>query len=496
MSSGNLGDFPRRLEQTAAVVDLSRGQERRFDFDAYARKVDGVAEMLAVRGLPRGAKISILGRNSAEYLAAYFGIMKAGYVAVPVNHKFPKDMVEFVMGDAGVELVFCDDEFRHLFPAGIPIITLEDISGTEASAPFQAVDPAPADIGMILYTSGSTGRPKGVPLTHAGQRWVIEMRSSIAAYGEHRMLIAAPLCHMNGLLMAKIAAYNGAEVVLLPEFSASAYINAISRYRCTWITSVPTMLALVARERELLANSDLTSVRVAAMGSAPVSMTLFNEVAALFPSASVATNYGTTEAGAGIFGPHPDGLPRPPLSLGYPLPGIGFRLVDEKGEDASEGVLYLKTPAMTPGYINRPEATAKLFADGWLVTGDVIRRDEAGFCYFVRRADDMFVSGGENIYPAAVEEILEKHPAVEQACVVPVPDELKGFKPVAFVVARSGMDVGEDELKQHVLKHAPAYMHPRKIYFIGTMPLSPTNKIDRASLQKRAVETSLQEAAI
>lgn len=493
MVSGNLGDFPPGPERKMALIDLSRDQERRFDFAAYLRKVDGVAWKLSELGLARGTKIAVIGHNSAEYLAAYFGVMKAGYVAVPVNQKFPAEMVRFVLSDAGVDLAFHDEEFGHPLPAHFPTMTLEEISAIEASRPFPVVEAAPADIAMILYTSGSTGQPKGVPLTHGGQRWVIGVRSSMADYGNHRMLIAAPLCHMNGLLMAKLAAYNGAEVVLLPEFSAPAYIDAINRYRCTWITSVPTMLALVARERKLLASANMTSVRVAAMGSAPVSMKLFDEVRQLFPSASVVTNYGTTEAGAGIFGPHPDALPRPPLSLGYPLAGIGFRLVEAGGKDADEGVLYLKTPATTPGYINRPEATAKLFVDGWLVTGDVIRRDEAGFCYFVGRADDMFVSGGENIYPAAVEEIIEKHPGVQQACVVPVPDELKGYKPVAFVATRGRAVLSEDEIKQHVLKHAPAYMHPRKVFFVDVMPLSPTNKIDRASLQRRAIDATASE---
>jgi long-chain acyl-CoA synthetase len=149
----------------------------------------------------------------------------------------------------------------------------------------------------------------------------------------------------------------------------------------------------------------------------------------------------------------------------------------------------VKTPAMTPGYINRPDATEKLFtADGWLTTNDVIRQDENGFCYFVRRADDMFVCGGENVYPAAVEEILEAHPAVEQACVVPVPDDLKGAKPIAYVVTRSAQSVSENDLKQHVLTHAPAFMHPRRVFFVAQLPLSPTNKIDRSVLQKQALE--------
>ncbi len=144
--------------------------------------------------------------------------------------------------------------------------------------------------------------------------------------------------------------------------------------------------------------------------------------------------------------------------------------------------MELKTPAMTKGYINRPDATEKLFTpDGWVNTGDIIPpRTTTGFCFFVRRADDMFVCGGENVFPAAVESVLESHPAVEQACVVAVPDELKGAKPVAYVVTRTSKNVTENELKQYFFAHAPAYMHPRRIFLVDRLPLSPTNKIDPA----------------
>lgn len=489
MRTGNLGDFSGVPPDRAAVIDLSGGRERIVDYRAYLSRIDGVSHLLSQTGLGRGSRIGLLGRNSLEYLCAYFGIMKAGFVAVPINHRFPAEMIDFVIADADVRLTFCDRDFLQALPDGAAHRAFDELETIASDQPFPAVDPAPGEDAMILYTSGSTGRPKGVPLSHAGQRWVIDTRSSMADYSAHRLLVAAPLCHMNGLLMSKMAAFNGAQIVLLPEFTARDYIDAISKYRCTWITSVPTMLALVAREKAALAASDLSSVKIAAMGSAPVSMALFNEVARLFPSATVVTNYGTTEAGAGIFGAHPKGLPRPPLSLGYPLPQIGFRLIDASGREAKEGVLQLKTPAMTRGYLNRPEATEKLFtADGWITTGDVIRQDENGFCFFVRRADDMFVSGGENVYPAAVEEILETHPAVEQACVVAVPDELKGAKPIAYVVTRPAHPVSENDLKQHVLAHAPAFMHPRRIYFVEHLPLSPTNKIDRSVLTKRALE--------
>lgn len=492
MRTGNLGDFSGVPIEQPAIIDLSGDRVRTLDYGGYLARIDGVARLLQNIGLERGTRIGLIGRNRLEYLIAYFAIMKVGLVAVPINHRFPLAMVEFIICDSDVRLVFGESDFLEAVPAGVARHSFEEIADITADVPLPAVEPEPDETAMILYTSGSTGRPKGVPLSHAGQRWVIDVRSSMADYGAHRLLIAAPLCHMNGLLMSQMAAFNGAQIVLLPEFSAPAYIEAINKYRCTWITSVPTMLAMVAREREKLASADLSSVKIAAMASAPVSMALFSDVAKIFPSAMVVTNYGSTEAGAGIFGQHPEGMPRPPLSVGCPLPQIGFRLIDATGKEAGEGILQLKTPAMTKGYINHPDATAKLFTpDGWLNTGDVIRQDKNGFCFFVRRADDMFVCGGENIFPAAVEGVLESHPAVEQACVVPVPDELKGTKPVAYVVLRASQSVTENELKQHFLAHAPAYMHPRRIFLVERLPLSPTNKIDRSVLQKRALEQML-----
>ena len=489
MRTGNLGDFSGIDAARPAVIDLSGGAERLLDYGSYLAHIDGVARLLQQTGLERGTRIGLIGPNCREYLIAYFAIMKVGLVAVPINHRFPAEMVQFIVGDSDVQLVFGERDFLTALPENISRRSFEDITDITTDMPLAAVEPEPDETAMILYTSGSTGRPKGVALSHAGQRWVVDMRSSMADYSAHTMLVAAPLCHMNGLLMSKMAAFNGAKIVLLPEFTAPAYIEAISKYRCTWITSVPTMLAMVAREYEKMPSADASSVKIAAMASAPVSLALFNDVAKLFSSATVVNNYGTTEAGAGIFGPHPDGMPRPPLSVGYPVPQIGFRLIDENDKQAREGVLQLKTPATTQGYINQPEATEKLFtADGWLITGDVFRQDENGFCYFVRRADDMFVSGGENIYPAAVESILESYPSVLQACVVPVPDELKGTKPVAFVVFGGSTTVTEHDLKQHCLARAPAYMHPRRVFLVDRLPLSPTNKIDRAVLQKRASE--------
>lgn len=208
----------------------------------------------------------------------------------------------------------------------------------------------------------------------------------------------------------------------------------------------------------------------------------------LFPGARIHNGFGTTEAGPGVFGEHPDGRPTPPLSLGYPQAGVSYQLVD--GPSADEGILALRTPALMQGYLNLPEVTAAKMRDGWYLTGDVMRRDAHGFYYFVGRADDMFVCGGENIYPGEVEKLLERHPQVAQAIVVPAPDNLKGQIPVAFIVPRTGAWPGTDEIKQYALANGPAFAHPRLVVFRETLPESGTHKIDRAALTAEAAGLS------
>jgi acyl-CoA synthetase (AMP-forming)/AMP-acid ligase II len=183
------------------------------------------------------------------------------------------------------------------------------------------------------------------------------------------------------------------------------------------------------------------------------------------------------------------------MSVGYPHPAVELRLVDGDNRAAVEGVLEMKSPAVMNGYHNLPEATRRaLTADGFYITGDIFRRDTDGFHYFVGRADDMFVCGGENIYPGQVEKLLERHPAVEQACCVPVPDEIKGMKPVAFVILKAGMQADEDVLKQFALAHAPAYMHPRRVWIVDAFPLAGTNKIDRRIVAAQALELAAKAA--
>jgi len=494
----NLGDLldPSRPRNAIAVIDcLDWERPREYSYGELHRQANHCARGLLARGLRRGDAVAILAGNRAEFLIAYLGTMRAGLVSVPVNHKFPRETIEFVMRDSGVKLVFSDGERRAQVPPGLPAVDFD----SEGSDGFRAlldpgelmpVRPAPRETAMVLYTSGSTGRPKGVPLSHDGQLWAVRSRVAAARnLAAQRFLVAAPLFHMNGLGTSKVALAGHATIVLLPQFDARRYIEAIGRFGVTFLTSVPTMLALVVRETDTLARTDLSSVRAVRMGSAPTTQQLIDAVKRAFPGTAVSYIYGTTEAGPVMFGPHPDGRPQADLALGWPRRQVDVRLVGPDGHDAEEGMLWIRTPAIMTGYLNLPDKTREVLTrDGWYISGDILRRAPDGAYYFVGRTDDMFVCGGENIYPGEVEAMLERHPDIMQACVVPIPDEIKYEKPFAFVVTRDGRRLTEDAVKQYALAHAPAFQHPRHVVFMPELPLASTGKVDRVVLRRLALQ--------
>jgi long-chain acyl-CoA synthetase len=498
----NLGDLIVRARDLSKIAVIDLGGERaprEYSYRAIDEGANGVANALVGRGLKRGDRVAILSANRVEFLMAYFGIMRAGMVAVPVNFKFPRETIHFIIRDCGAKLIFCDAARLRDCPPDLPIVNFShddsaatsDIAagflGLLGNGAFDAIKPRPHEPAMFLYTSGSTGTPKGVVLSHQSHLWVVDARLA-PGLDQHRYLIAAPLYHMNALALSKLACAAHATIVLLPQFTARGYIEAIERYRATWLTAVPPMMAMMLRETDLMARSDFSSVQFVRMGSAPVSQSLMQAIHRALPKATVTNAYGTTEAGPVVFGPHPKGLKQPEMSVGYPHPQVQVRLVDGDNRDAAQGVLEMKCPAVMNGYHNRPDLTPPITADGYYITGDVFRRDSDGFYTFVGRTDDMFVSGGENIYPADVERMLERHPGVAQAAVVPIDDDIKGQKPVAFVIPKAGQAPSEDEVKQFALANAPAYQHPRSVWFVDELPLASTNKVDRGQLMRMAAE--------
>lgn len=468
----------------------------RLSYGEGRARIAALARGLLKRGLGRGEAVAIVAANSADYLLLYMATMAAGLVSVCVNHKLPRETVAHIMKDSSIKLAIADAERAALVGTLVPTVAIEKIGALLDPGPFDAVDMRPEEVAMVLYTSGSTGLPKGVPLTHGGYLWATgatpEQKPGIEG---RKVIVAAPLFHMNGLFSAKMVMINGGTIVLMTNFTARGYIRAIHTQRIDMVTSVPTMLALVMRETEELARADLTSVATAVTGSAPSTPEFFGQMKRLFPNAQLANSWGTTESGPLGFGPHPDGIPTPPGALGYPRKGIEVKFVGGAEAGPTEGVVHIRTPALMTGYLNREADTRKRLIDGWYDTGDVMRRDENGFVFFVGRADDMFQCGGENVYPGEVEKLLGRHPDVAQACVVPVPDEIKYQLPVAFVVPRPGTTPTEDALRRYALDNGPAYAHPRAVWFVAELPLAGTNKIDRKALVDRAVATYARDDA-
>ena len=496
--AGNLGLLfaEHAHEERTAIVDLHDAQRpHEVSYSELDALCNAVARGLRRRGLGPGDRIAILSLNRHEFVATLLGAMRAGVVPVPINIKIAPESVRFIVEDAGAKLVFFEPALRRLLPAGVPAVAFD--SDGEANferfldpGDFDAYEPAAQTVAIQPYTSGSTGKPKGVLLTHYGQNWSRRILAHTrGTTPEDVIVVAAPLYHKNALNAIKQGLTAGAMLPLLPQFNVERYVDAIGRYRATVISGVPTMMSMVLARRDLLDRTETTSVRTIMMGSAPSSPQLIAELKKTFANAEPLVVYGVTEGGPVPLGPHPEGTPRPVGSIGVPYQGTEAKLVG--GRDENEGELLVRNPGVLLAYHNLPDETAKRIRDGWYHTGDICRRDAQGFYYFVGRTDDMFVSGGENIFPIEVETLLEKHPAVHQAHVMPFAHELKGEVPYAFVVPRRGQAVTEDELKQFALANGPAYQHPRRVFFLEQLPLAGTNKIDQKRLREWAADGTL-----
>ncbi|MET9761964.1 class I adenylate-forming enzyme family protein [Streptomyces sp. NPDC006372] len=447
--------------------------------------VQSAAALVRERTEP-GQSVGILGENSSAWIIAFYAVQRAGGVPVPISHRLPAQGVSAVAGNADLVLAFTDSVHAHL--RHVETIPLERVH-VLPPRPFKSVQPQPDDLAMILYTSGTTGQPKGVELTQAGHLWAIDQSTADNPGAGSRTLVSAPLYHMNALTNTQRLLASGGTIVLLPRFEPVAFLTAVARYRVSHLSGVPTMFAMLAAHADVLDRLDLSSVRRIGMASAPAATALFRQLGTWFPGAEIAFGYGTTESGPIVFRRHPDGRPTPLGSVGTAHPAVDVRLVDAAGNPVSgRGVLEVRSPALMRGYRKRPDLAVPVTADGYHHTKDLFRVDDDGFYFFEGREDDMFVTGGENVYPRAVESVLETHPAVAQAVVVGVPDEAKGRKPVAFVTLSGDAVVSEDSLKQHVLAQLEPFAHPRRIWIVPDLPLSPTHKPDRARLAADALD--------
>ncbi len=514
----NLGYLPEiGYRLTPDKVALIQGNLE-LTYAQLEARANRVANGLIGLGVRPGERVVLLFSNDYRFVECFLGVMRIGGVVVPANIRLGFDNLRHVVADCGARVLLASPDQRETgerLADGVPAVEHLLVDGSAhpratsyaewleaASDARPTVATGPDDLCMQPYTSGSTGRPKGVLLQHFGQVHNADaMRRILMVENTDRALIAVPLYHANGLcgaLMPFLMA--GGSAVIMPAFEAVAIIRAIEQHRVTYTTGVPAMYKLILRERETLARHDVSSIRYLACGSAPVPAELIRQLETTFGGADVVESYGLTEGG-----PVVACLPRWGIrklgSTGLLLPDVQAKIMASDGQTELRpdevGELWVKGPGNTIGYHNLPEVTAaKLTPDGWLRTGDLMRVDADGYYFFMGRADDMINCGGENVYPKEVETILLQHSAIADACVVPAPHEMKGEAPVAFVVARGPHAPTDEELKAFFLQHGPAYAHPRRIFFLESLPLNGTGKLDRQALTRRARELVAAEPSV
>ncbi len=469
--------------------------EQVISYAELDERADRVAGWLAGRGVAPGCRVALLWRNDIRYVEALLGIMRAGAVAVPLNTRQNDETLTYVLADAGCAGILAGpDELER----GVTLATASGGAATFIAGPDEPqtaarlADPPRCDpdaVCMQPYTSGSTGRPKGVPLTHRGQLWCADQVRKCYLFDEtERALLAAPLFHKNAAMTLKSVLLAGGACVVLPGFDPVGVLHAIDRFKITYLSGVPAMYRMLLSQGEELQRCDVSSVRFATAGSAPVTVDLLEDFQRVF-GAPIAEGYGLTEGG-------PDVLLAPRWginklgSLGLPIPGCEVQLRSEDGlaevGTGEVGELWVRNPGVTPGYHGLPEVTAERIRDGWLATRDLMRRDADGYYYFVGRSDDLINVAGENVYPKEVEQLLLRHPAVRDVAVVAGEHEVKGAVPVAFVVLTDPGAATEQELTTFFHSVGPHYAYPRVIEFVTELPLAGTGKIDRTGLQARA----------
>ncbi len=496
----NLGYFSYDAAQAhpdrVAMYDLSHEPAREVTYVELDARLNRVASLLISHDLNPGDRIAICVGNRFEFVEVMYGMMRAGLVPVPLNTKLSAEIIEYTLVDSGCRGAVVEPGTNRFIAGVVDALALPvriafgpvPSGWTDYESALMAVSanfdpPAIADdhLSFLPYTSGSTGKPKGVPLTHEGQLWWVRtVQKYWPSTPETRVLAAMPLYHKNAMAGAiKPMLHAGGSVVLLPGFDPERFIRTLADYKITRSGGVPAAFSMMLRHRELIKSLDFSHLQALVIGSAPVTKELADQIEEAF-GVTVGESYGLTEGGPVMIGPPLDGRPVPHGSCGVAWPEGEVKLVDGDGRDhESLGELWVRNPGVTPGYYNLPEVNAQRLQDGWLRTGDLFHCDDEGFYYFKGRTDDMFNSGGENIYPKEVENLLLSHPQVVDACVVPVPHAVKGEVPVALVMATGEADLTEEELKSYCLENGPPYAHPRKVDLTDQIPLNGAGKNDR-----------------
>ncbi|MFG1606508.1 long-chain fatty acid--CoA ligase [Actinoplanes sp. NPDC049265] len=482
MRNQGLGSWPaRRARMSPARVALTH-QGVDITYAGLAARAQGFAHRLRRLGVRRGDRIAYLGVNHPHAVLTLFAAGLLGAVHLPLNARLTRDELMVIVGDAEPAVVVAGPGHESMAAGlGVPAVV---VSGDETGEPIDELVGLD-DLAVIMYTSGTTGRPKGTMLTHGNLTWnVCNHLIDIDLRGDDVVLVAAPLFHIAALAQSLLPILvKGGRAVLEPSFDPRRALATIAAERVTVMFGVPTMFALMARSSDF-AGAELASLRILECGGAPVPEPLIREYAdrgVLFLQ-----GYGMTEAAPGVLYLAAEDAAAKPGTAGVPVFFSDVRVVAPDGRDTADdepGEIMVAGPNVFGGYWGMPEETAAVLDNGWFRSGDIGVRDGDGFHRIVDRARDMIISGGENVYPAEVENALLGCPGVAECAVIGVPDEKWGEVGKALIV-RSGPDVTAGDVLRGLDGRLARFKVPRYVEFVAELPRTASGKLLKARLRR------------
>lgn len=481
----------RYAPQKEVIIDIESG--RRFtyrDLNVMANRLAGYLQ--GEQNLEAGNRLTVVSKNSIEYLILFFACAKIGVVMVPLNYRLPEAGLKELIEDCDPQLIVYSDVFSFVKDGSVQSLSFEDISDTmEKEQPAPDLYEADAeDIAMILYTSGTTGKSKGAMISWRQIHWnSINTEISLELTGQDCAFVNTPFYHTGGwhVLLTPLI-HHGGKIVLQPEFDAAECNALIEEEEITILFGIPTMLRMMM-EQPNFDEVDVSSVRFAICGGESCPIPIINRYKER--GIPIRQGYGLTEAGPNCYSLPADDAIRKKGSVGFPNFHIGVKIVDDENNEVLQGEvgeLLMKGPHVFAGYWKNPEATKETIDDGWVHTGDLFRCDEDGYYYMVGRKKEMYISGGENVYPVQVEKVIYEHEAVSQIAVIGVPDEKWGETGCAFVVLKDGATLNVEELKIYCREYLAGYQIPKHVIFKDSLPIGDSNKIQKRDLEEEYEE--------
>ena len=497
-----VGEWLDRREQLSpdhiALVDVTTGVRLTYrDLNLRAR---ALATLLAERhGVRQSDRVAILAANCPEYLDALFACALLGAILVPLNWRLTVPELRGILSDCEPVLLLHDAAYRAAavmvsgLGDGPPLLALGDFPGADAELAARATPFDTAygeEIALILYTSGPTGVPKGAMLSHRMLTWnAINTQVSWGLREIDMAPVFSPFFHAGGLNVLTTPLFQlGGTIVLLRDSTPAAVLEAIARERCTLVFAVPAVFQALLEHPDF-ASTDFSSVRFCITGGASCPPPILDAFARR--GIEFRQGYGLTEVGVNCFSLAPDEALRKAGSVGRPVFHSRARIVDGDDRDVAPGAvgeLVLAGPHVCSGYWRRPEATAEAYRGGWWHTGDLVRCDAEGYYYIAGRKKDMYISGGENVYPAEVEGVLAAHPAVAEVAVLGMPDPKWGEVGLAVVVPRVPGALTEQEVIAYCDGKLARYKVPRRIVFCDALPRNAMGKVVKAELAARYIQ--------